>query len=593
MHGIEKCYYINLDHRLDRRANMERQLQKSNIEKKTYRYKAIDGAFVDIKEINNELISKRGVEDLSSDTCAAWGLSLTRGALGLILTHVNIYNEIIYKNKNFLIMEDDVFIIENFDEELDKVLQELPNDFDICYLGHCDSQFHKKEYSKNLSIPSGQLTCLPGLIISPNGAAKLKSFIKNIDHQIDTFLYSNFHRMNVFVSNKKLFKIDIVFGSDIQGDKNMEKKYKNLKLFEDIEVHSLMCHKDVYYGINCLKSLIRYEEFGNVEIIIHEDGSLTLEDKQMLYKVSNRLSIIDRKYADSHILNFIRDKLNCVNYRIKESHINLWHKIKLFDYFYFSKTKKILGLDSDLLFLRRPDEIIKYISSNTGFYFPDNQSAYSFNEPKDEIKTLEKVNTGLIYLPEESSYNLDYIENALSNLISNGVNYFPSWIEQSAFAHMFYKLGNFECLNPEKYRIPYFQTVNHSTSECLHFVSYPPVRENYNEYVAVSGLNKTKFIFDYNFQVDYKDKKIPVSLILNKADNYYLVEFSWKINDVGIERLDHAFIIKNEDKEIEYKFQSEQKGFFIINDFKKNTELFHTYDWYGEKNWQKIDFNYE
>ena len=590
---VEKCYYINLEHRLDRKTHVERQIKKTSLAEKTYRYKAVEGAFVDATRINSDLLSTRGVRDLSSNICVAWGLSLTQGALGLIMTHLNIYSEIISTNKNLLIIEDDVSVVENFDEEFDKILSELPHDFDICYLGYCDSKFDKNYYSENLCIPSGQITCLPALIISPSGAAKLKSFIRDIDHQIDTFIYSNLYRMKAFASSKKLFKTDTVFDSDIQGNKNMEKKYKNLKSFEDIEIHSLMCHKDVSYGINCLKSLIRYEEFSGMQIIIHDDGSLTREDKEILCDISDRLSVIDREYADSHILNLIRDKPNCINYRIKESNINLWHKIKLFDYYYFSKTKKILGLDSDLLFLRRPEEAIKYISKGVGFYFPDNQSAYSFNEPKDEIETLEKVNTGLIYIPGENFYDLDSIENALSNLIRNATNYFPSWIEQSAFAHMFYKIGGFKCLDPKTHKIPYFQTVDHSTDECLHFVSYPPVREKYSEFIALSGLEQSEFVFDFDFYTKYQSKEIPVSLTFNKAKGYYLVEFKWGIGRVGIEALDHSFIVKKNSQEVEYKFQSGENGFFIIQDFEKVTEILHTYDWYGEKDWRKLDLNYE
>jgi GR25 family glycosyltransferase involved in LPS biosynthesis len=205
MQEIEKCYYINLEHRLDRKANIERQMQTLDLAKKTFRYKAVEGAFVNAEKFKGDLLSERGIDDLSSNACKVWGLSLTQGALGLILTHINIYNEIILNDKNFLIIEDDVRIAENVDSELKKVLLELPDNFDICYLGYCNTPFDKKPYSENLSIPFGQLSCTPALIISPSGAAKVKSFIKNIDHQIDTFLYSNFHRLNVFISNKKLF----------------------------------------------------------------------------------------------------------------------------------------------------------------------------------------------------------------------------------------------------------------------------------------------------------------------------------------------------------------------------------------------------
>ena len=104
----------------------------------------------------------------------------------------------------------------------------------------------------------------------------------------------------------------------------------------------------------------------------------------------------------------------------------------------------------DLLFINKPLDIIDMINKNIPFYFPDIQNSYSFNDPTNEVPVLEKVNTGVFYIPNQNFYNIEHIEFALSNLLKNGINYFPSCIEQSAYAHMFLKLG-FKSLSEEKY----------------------------------------------------------------------------------------------------------------------------------------------
>ena len=174
------------------------------------------------------------------------------------------------------------------------------------------------------------------------------------------------------------------------------------QIFEGLEIHSLICNRDVVLALNNFKSLQKYEEFKNTPIYLHDDGSLTDMDKSLLSDIDN-IIFIDRKWADKEIEQYIKDYPNCMSYRLGASKINLWHKIKSFDYFFFSKTKRVLGLDTDLLFMRKPQDVIDYITSDTPFYFPDVQSSYSFNEPKNEVPVYKNVNTQPIqYQPVES-----------------------------------------------------------------------------------------------------------------------------------------------------------------------------------------------
>lgn len=359
---------------------------------------------------------------------------------------------------------------------------------------------------------------------------------------------------------------------------------------DNIEIHTLICKKDIILAINNFKSLCKFEEFSSMSIFLHDDGSLNSTDKEILISAISNSSVIDRKTADAEISQYLVDHPLCAKFRLIDSHIHLWHKIKLFDYFFFSKTKKILGMDTDLLFMRKPESVIKFLRENIPFYFPDLQNAYCFNEPKTEIPIIDKVNTGLMYIPSESFYNLDSIECALTNLLRGDINYFPSWIEQSAFAHMFYKDGNYKVLDPLKYRIPYFQSVDIDSIECLHFVSYPAVRELYETYTKYLNIESGTEIYNKNFIAEFEDKKIPLQIKVHTNNHMCIFSYVWDIESVGQLALDHHIRLEmSDDSPITYKFQSNRSGFFFVPITTRKVSLFHTYDWYGRTDWKLLD----
>ena len=358
--------------------------------------------------------------------------------------------------------------------------------------------------------------------------------------------------------------------------------------FKDIEIHTLICKRDILLAINNIKSFQKFEEFSQMPIILHDDGSLDDEDINLLSDIKN-IEIIRRDYADREIEKFIKDYPNCMSYRLGGSHINLWHKIKTFDYFFFSKTKRIIGMDTDLLFIRKPQNVIDLINTNTPFYFPDCQSSYCFNEPKSEVPVPERVNTGLIFIPSEDYYNINHLEFALSNLIRGGINYFPSWIEQSAYAHMFHMDGRYVSLDDNKYKIPYFQQVDISLIECLHFVSYPAVRDTYPTYLDYLNISQGELVYLKQFKVDFKDVQIPLGVKMYKFEKFLNVEFYWGLEETSQDFLDHIFYIRFGEKEMEHKFQSNKNSFFIVPLIDSKFEMWHTYEWYGDVDVKQLD----
>jgi hypothetical protein len=255
-------------------------------------------------------------------------------------------------------------------------------------------------------------------------------------------------------------------------------------MIDDLEIRILICKRDIEMGLNMVKSLRRYSLFKYIPIYFHDDGSLDGDDKRILLEFENS-HIIDRTYADITILELLKDYPSCKKYRFDNVKIFTNLKMKLFDFYFLSKSKNILCIDSDVLFLNDPKTILNLINYSTPFYFPDFQNSYSFTK-KSKIDVLGNVNTGLFYIPTKHHYDINAIESALNDLFTFGLKN-VGWIEQSAYSHMFYKDGRYIKLDEEKYKIPTNSMKDMDRDmESLHFVGHPPIRKLYKDFLDKS-----------------------------------------------------------------------------------------------------------
>lgn len=256
-------------------------------------------------------------------------------------------------------------------------------------------------------------------------------------------------------------------------------------MFSNLEIRILVCKKDIEMSLNMVNSLRKYHEFKNIPIFFHNDGSLDTECKTILNKLGNTF-IIEKNYADTKILEYIGDYTSCKRYRFEINKLFNPTKMKLFDLFFLSETKNILCIDSDILFINKPKNIINLINQSIPFYFPDFQNAYSFCKTT-KANTLEKVNVGIFYIPSESYYDINSIEFALNDLFTIGMTN-GNWIEQSAWSHMYYENGAYVSLDNTKNQIPNPYGDVPTNVESLHFVSHPPIRRLYNDFLEKEYL---------------------------------------------------------------------------------------------------------
>lgn len=247
-------------------------------------------------------------------------------------------------------------------------------------------------------------------------------------------------------------------------------------MFFDLEIRVLVGNRDIEMCLNMINSLRKYNEFKHIPIFFHSDGSLETDSINGL----DNAFIVEKEYADNKILEYIDEYKSCKQYRFEKNKLFNLTKMKLFDLYFLSKTKNILIIDSDILFINKPESIIDLINKSTPFYFPDFQNAYSFCK-SSKVNVLEKVNVGIIYIPSKEYYDIDSIEFALNDLFTIGMTN-GYWIEQSAWSHMFYKNGYYVRLDDRKYQIPNPYETTPIDIECLHFVGHPPIRELYKNF---------------------------------------------------------------------------------------------------------------
>ena len=200
-----KAFVINLDKDKKRLKQFYRYFKNC-----TYQIERIAGIYG--KNVpNNEL----------SPTCQK---ICTDGMKGCAASHKSIWKKIVdEKIPVAIVFEDDAFPdMKNYEEKIDDILQQAPNDFDVINLFTSGGHEHldpfvelvirflglyiptHKIISKDLCIPEFTTTTV-SYIISNNGAKKLLKLLPKISGHVDAFIYRQYKSINIYSTRKSIF----------------------------------------------------------------------------------------------------------------------------------------------------------------------------------------------------------------------------------------------------------------------------------------------------------------------------------------------------------------------------------------------------
>jgi hypothetical protein len=151
----------------------------------------------------------------------------------------------------------------------------------------------------------------------------------------------------------------------------------------DTGIHTAVPHRYLYAYLTAIKSFLRY--YADIAVYVHDDGSLLEEDKELIRKHVPGARIIDRAWADQIFADKIGDEFLM---KVRKSYTSY---LKLFDPTLVSTNKRIIIVDTDVLFLNHPKAIIHWAQSGGAPWFhrsgswrrkdPNQESAQSSPQP--------------------------------------------------------------------------------------------------------------------------------------------------------------------------------------------------------------------
>jgi len=238
----------------------------------------------------------------------------------------------------------------------------------------------------------------------------------------------------------------------------------------DFEIHLLLGKKHVGMSLWAIKSFLHWT-CKSYSVVLHDDGSLTDENIKTLNQHLVNSTVIRRADADVLMAEKLVAFPNAYKYRFSRLGSNTSHgkasvfSLKLLDFSLLSNARRILVLDSDVLFFNRPDAIINWINDPSEvdclycyeLYVPirDERNSIILFERKPDVPL--GFNSGLICFCR-SAFNLARLDEWLgaNRELAETVYTF----EQRAYNYLVKNSGKHRSL-PETY------SFNYNSHDCV------------------------------------------------------------------------------------------------------------------------------
>lgn len=154
----------------------------------------------------------------------------------------------------------------------------------------------------------------------------------------------------------------------------------------------------------------------NWAVIVHDDGSLNFEHEKQLKRLFGEVTVIWRKDSDDHMEAFLKSYPQCLAYRRKHP-----LGLKSFDIPVYAKGDRYIMLDSDVLFFKKPVDLLKWVDecdNDECWFNADAQEPAPITAEEAEkrlgARLWPKVNSGLCVLHKEIA-DFDFYETCLND----------------------------------------------------------------------------------------------------------------------------------------------------------------------------------
>ena len=248
-----------------------------------------------------------------------------------------------------------------------------------------------------------------------------------------------------------------------------------------VRVATLLGHAHVEMALSCLGSLLRYS-VDRLLLCVHEDGSLTAEDRARLVAGLGELDFVTRPEADERVAGLLAHRPALRRFRQSNP-----LALKLIDIPSFAGDD-LAYCDSDILFLRPFADLFRFPNPETGAVFmSDRQNAYSLRSwhllAHPRLALPCRVNSG-VFLFRARFYDPDLLEWYFAR---PEFAFAPVWSEQTAWALLGARAGC-RLWDPRLVRLSEPSGGKSMDAVALHFVS--PLRSLLPGYLK-SAVDRT------------------------------------------------------------------------------------------------------
>jgi hypothetical protein len=199
-------------------------------------------------------------------------------------------------------------------------------------------------------------------------------------------------------------------------------------------IHTVTARHHLYMYLTAIKSLLRFDP--DVTVVVHDDGSLGAEGQALVEQHIPGATFLRREDADKKMNDLLRRYPHCRQLRQR-----VVNSFELFDNLLLGSTARIVNLNSDVLFLEKPTELLAWLSDGTDMSTlgvfeakPAGQAAFLERQGSSFSPT---VTTALCCM-HRGVCDLDFVESVLANSPIDwftAQNVYPLLFERSLERH--------------------------------------------------------------------------------------------------------------------------------------------------------------
>ncbi len=198
-------------------------------------------------------------------------------------------------------------------------------------------------------------------------------------------------------------------------------------------LHSPIPHRYVHAWILAAKSFLLHH--ADIAVFVHDDGSLTGVDKALIREQIPGARVIDRAEANARFEREIGDAFLA---RVRGSYTSY---LKLFDPTLWCEGRRIILLDSDTLFLRRPDVVIDWaMHGGVPFYHLAPRGRMKRNERIEAPRANEHPQTRILAHLDGVNERLGTTYRMEQGFNSGFIGYAHDLIRYDALKHLLEEL---------------------------------------------------------------------------------------------------------------------------------------------------------